>query len=122
VVGIDDVAVARSVIKALRSSANSTRNYKQNATRDDHIISDIGQFNKMVIDKSEIVSKQNAKEQQINEALSNYIPPKLPMPILNSPTEQKFREVRIMHNNLSVDFTLALTCMLCCSCRAGDEK
>jgi hypothetical protein len=93
VVGIDDVAVARSVIKALRSSANSTRNYKQNATRDDHIISDINQFNKMVIDKSETVSKQNAKEQQINEALSNYIPPKLPMPILNSPTEQKFREV-----------------------------
>ena len=89
VVGIDDVAVASSVIKALRSSSNSNRHYKQNASRDDHLINDIGHFNKIVIDKSHEVSKANAKEQQINEVLANYIPPPQPMTIINSPTERK---------------------------------
>ena len=92
VVGIDDVVVAGNVIKALRSSANSSRHYKQNATRDDHLICDINQFNRMVIDKSEAVAKQAIIEHQMNEAVSNFIPMKPPV-ILNSPTEQKFREV-----------------------------
>lgn len=95
VVGIDDVAVARSVIRAMRSSANSSRHYKQNATRDDHIISDIIQFNKIVSDHSSEVLKQLSIEQQMNEAMANFIPSKLPsMAVLNSPTEQKFRAVR----------------------------
>jgi hypothetical protein len=98
VVGVDDVAVARSVIRAMRSSANSSRHYKQNATRDDHIISDICQFNKIVSDKSEEVSKNQSVEQQMNEAMANFIPGKLAtMTILNSPTEQKFREVSAYH-------------------------
>lgn len=95
VVGIDDVAVASSVIKALRSSSNSNRHYKQNASRDDHLINDIDHFNKIVIVKSQEVSKANAKEQQINEVLANYIPPAQPMTIMNnSPCERKNRQVR----------------------------
>lgn len=102
VVGIDDVAVASSVIKALRSSSNSNRHYKQNASRDDHLISDIDHFNKIVIDRSQEVSKAHAKEQQINEVLANYIPPPQPMVILNSPTERKNRQVPFipfLHNH-----------------------
>ena len=93
IVNIDDVTVAKSVIRALRSSSNSSRHYKQNATHDDHLIYNISEFNKMVIDKSEEVQKKNLVEQQMNEALSNYIPPKASMTVLNSPTVQKFREV-----------------------------
>lgn len=93
IVGVDDAAVARNVIRAMRSSSNSSRRYKQNATWDDHIICDVNQFNRMVLDQREVIEKQNAKEQQINEALANYIPPKQPMPVLNSPKEQRFREV-----------------------------
>ena len=47
----------------------------------------------MVIDKSEEVQKKNLVEQQMNEALSNYIPPKASMTVLSSPTEQNIREV-----------------------------
>jgi hypothetical protein len=85
IVSVDDAAVASSVIKALRSSSNSNRHYKQNASRDDHLINNIDDFNKIIAEKVSEVTKYNALEQQMNESLSNYIPPKQPMEIVSSP-------------------------------------
>lgn len=89
VVNIDDIAVASSVIKALRSSSNSNRHYKQNAARDDHLVDNINQFNRIIKDRSEEVLKSNLIEQQMNEALNNYIPPTRPMIIIQSPDERQ---------------------------------
>eukprot|EP01032_Pedospumella_encystans_P033039 gene33039-37325_t len=89
VVNIDDIAVASSVIKALRSSSNSNRHYKQNAARDDHLVNDVNQFNRIINDRRDEVLKSNLIEQQMNEALNSYIPPTRPMVIVQSPDERQ---------------------------------
>lgn len=75
IVGVENFSVARSVIKALRSSSNSNRYYKQNATRDDYLISDVDHFNSIVSDKRSEFSQDNITEEQINEAISSFVPP-----------------------------------------------
>ena len=47
-VTIDSLDVAAGVIKALRSSSNSNRFYKQNASRDDVLLGNVGEFNRLV--------------------------------------------------------------------------
>ena len=91
VVNIDDLAVASSVIKALRSSSNSNRHYKQNAARDDHLVNDVNQFNRIINDRRDEVLKSNLIEQQMNEALNSYIPPTRPMVIVQSPDERQVK-------------------------------
>ncbi len=110
VVNIDDFAVASSVIKALRSSSNSNRHYKQNASRDDYLVNDISSFNRIIKDRSQEVQRHNVLEQQMNEALNNYIPPTQPMVVVNSPNERKNRQVRISkhENSFFIYFILLL--------------
>lgn len=91
VVNIDDIAVASSVIKALRSSSNSNRHYKQNAARDDHLVNDVNQFNRIINDRRDEVLKSNLIEQQMNEALNSYIPPTRSMVIVQSPDERQVK-------------------------------
>jgi hypothetical protein len=91
IVGIENVSVACSVIRALRSSSNSNRFYKQNATRDDHLINDVEHFNNLVTNKADEITKRDRVERQMNEALANYIVPlnQPSMTIVQSPNEKR---------------------------------
>jgi hypothetical protein len=69
IVPIDNIVCAERVIKTLRSSSNSCRNYKQNALKDDFIIQSLDDFNR-VVSFSE-VEKEKEIEKFTNELLVN---------------------------------------------------
>jgi hypothetical protein len=73
-VGLDSAEVATSVIRSLRASSNSSRNYKQNATRDDYIIQNVCEFNKLINDKVSEIEKQQSFEAKLNNAIASYSP------------------------------------------------
>ena len=74
IVNIDNFMIASNVIKSLRSSSNSARCYKQNASRDDYIINDLEQFNKIVNHKIEENNTIENLQKEMNEKITLYQP------------------------------------------------
>ncbi len=72
---VDNFVHAKDVIKSLRSSSNSSRQYKQNAVSDSHIIDNLEQFNKVVQEKVAVSSQAKLDEDRINESISKFQPP-----------------------------------------------
>lgn len=59
VTAVPDFAVARGVIRALRSSHNSNRNYKQNAAQDQFLILSVEHFDRIISAQQQVVSENN---------------------------------------------------------------
>ncbi|KAJ1428236.1 hypothetical protein B484DRAFT_449994 [Ochromonadaceae sp. CCMP2298] len=88
VLRVDDAITASGVIRALRSSSNSFRHYKQNATRDDYLIPDLTSFDKLVRVKGAEAVGLAERERQLNEAMAIYMPVGVEISPGNSPQKR----------------------------------
>jgi hypothetical protein len=75
VVALDSEAVASAVIRSLRSSSNSSKHYKQHATSDQYVITDLDSLNRIIQKQSEEVSRMDQLQQDMDDKLSLYVPP-----------------------------------------------
>lgn len=75
VVGVENFAVARDVIKSLRSSSNSNRHYQHNATRDNFLVDNLDDFNKIVAIKAAASAVAQTQEDRMNQSITNFKPP-----------------------------------------------
>lgn len=70
VVGVDNIGIAKNVIRSLRSSANNSKLYKQ----DTEIVS-IEVFNKIITDKANQFKETISVATRMDEAIVSYKPP-----------------------------------------------
>jgi hypothetical protein len=75
VVALANEVVASAVIRSLRSSSNSSRHYKQHATSDQYVITDLDSLNRIIQKQSEEVSRMDQLQQDMDDKLSLYVPP-----------------------------------------------
>lgn len=75
VVGVENFSIARDVIKSLRSSSNSNRHYQHNATRDNFLIDNLDEFNKVVVTKAAAAFVAQTQEDKLNQSITNFKPP-----------------------------------------------
>ena len=73
-VALDNEVVASAVIRSLRSSSNSSRHYKQHATSDQYVITDLDSLNRIIQKQSEEVSRMDQLQQDMDDKLSLYVP------------------------------------------------
>ena len=75
VVGVENFSIACDVIKSLRSSSNSNRHYQHNATKDNFLIDNLDEFNRVVVTKAAAAFVAQTQEDRLNQSITNFKPP-----------------------------------------------
>eukprot|EP01031_Cornospumella_fuschlensis_P038605 gene38605-46933_t len=72
VVGIENIEVASSVIRSLRSSAGSQKRYQQHARDDNVLVEGVSQLNTVIGKEKDKIFEENQKQQKISDAITNF--------------------------------------------------
>ncbi|RYH05728.1 hypothetical protein EON65_43920 [archaeon] len=72
VIGIENIEVASSVIRSLRSSASSQKRYQQYARDDNILVEGVNQLNTVIGKEKDKILEENKKQQRISDAIANF--------------------------------------------------